>query len=110
MNSATLRIAVISGIIFGIFGAGGNTGRSIFTLGRKDGGSGNVGGSGMTGIVGTDRFAANPTSNHHKTSRFTSTLGGSGSFGNCGNAILIGTKFIFGNTIFIPNSIWDMSI
>ena len=97
-------------MIFGIFGAGGSTGRSIFTLGRNDGGSGNVGGSGMTGIVGTDKFAANPASNHHNTSRFTSTLGGSGSFGNCGNAILIGTKFIFGNMIFMPSSICDISI
>ena len=100
---ATLSIAFISGSIFGIFGAGGNTGKSILILGINDGGSGNVGGSGMTGIVGNDK--------PFRISMFTCiSVGASGRLGNCGNGILIGTKFIFGNIMFIPSSIWERSI
>ena len=110
MNSATLRMIFISGNIFGIFGAGGSTGKSILTLGINDGGSGSVGGSGITGIVGKFMPATKFTSNHQRTSRFTSTFGGSGRFGNFGNGIFIGTKFIFGKVIFIPSSICDISI
>jgi hypothetical protein len=110
MKSATLRTAFISGNILGIFGAGGKIGKSIFTLGMNDGGSGSVGGSGITGIVGIDtphkRFMSIP----YKISRFTSTVGGSGRFGNCGNDIFVGIKLIFGNMMFIPNSICDISI
>lgn len=110
MKSATLRTAFISGNIFGIFGAGGNTGRSILMLGMNDGGSGNVGGSGITGMVGNDMLSMKLIFSPYKISRFTSTLGGSGKFGNCGNGIFIGTKFIFGNMIFMPSSICDKSI
>jgi hypothetical protein len=104
-KSATFNTPLISGIILGILGAGGKTGKSIFTLGINDGGSGNVGGSGMTGIVGIESPTKKLISKLYKISQLTSTLGGSGKLGNCGNGILVGTKLTFGSTIFIPNSI-----
>jgi len=83
-------------------------------FGINDGGSGRVGGPGIIGIVGNEYDNDNPfiksKFNHHIISRFISIFGGSGRFGNCGNGILIGTKFIFGNIIFIPSSICDISI
>ena len=110
IHSATLRMALISGNIFGIFGAGGSTGSSILIVGINDGGSGSVGGSGMTGIVGNESHFIKFISNPYIMSRFTSIVGGSGRLGICGNGILIGTKFIFGKVIVIPSSICDISI
>ena len=83
---------------------------ALFSKAKKDKlvaifdiGSGSVGGSGITGIVGND------ISLNKSIFRFivqsTSTVGGSGRLGSCGSGILIGTKFIFGSTIFIPRSI-----
>ena len=108
IKSAILSIESMAGNILGILGAGGNTGRSILMLGMNDGGSGRVGGSGITGMVGNDMFLNAATSRF--IFRSTSTVGGSGRFGSCGSGILMGTKFIFGKTIFIPSSIWERSI
>jgi hypothetical protein len=52
-NSATSIIPDISGIILGIFGAGGNIGREKSIFGIKDGNSGSVGGGGNKGICGS---------------------------------------------------------
>lgn len=79
---ATLRTPFISGSIFGIFGAGGKTGRSILKLGINDGGSGKTGGSGMIGIVGKDIHLKKLISSPYMISRSTSMVGGSGRFGN----------------------------
>jgi hypothetical protein len=105
IKSAILSIESMAGNILGILGAGGNTGRSILMLGMNDGGSGSVGGSGNTGIVGNDMLLNVAMSRFISTFRSISTVGGSGRFGNCGNGILMGTKFIFGKTIFMPSSI-----
>ena len=110
MKSATLRTPFISGSIFGIFGAGGKTGKSILKLGINDGGSGNVGGSGIIGIEGNDIHSKKLISSPYIISRSTSIVGGSGKFGNCGREIFVGIKFIFGKMIFMPSSICDMSI
>jgi hypothetical protein len=110
IKSATFNIALISGNILGIFGAGGNTGNCILMVGMNDGGSGNVGGSGITGIVGNDIPAKRSISKLYIISRLTSIVGGSGRLGNCGNGILSGTRFIFGNVMSIPSSICERSI
>lgn len=104
MKSATLRIALIEGRIFGILGAGGSTGSLRSILGINDGSSGNCGGAGRTGIVGTCISLKIVRSRLPTISKLISAVGGSGRFGNSGKGILIGTKLNLGKRISNPTS------
>lgn len=96
---ATLSTPLISGIMFGIFGAGGNTGSSSSIFGIKEGNSGNSGGPTNVGILGSCIFKL------LSNSRLIFMFGGSGRFGNSGNVVLIVVKLNFGKTISSHNSI-----
>jgi len=59
MNSAIFIESSILGDILGTFGAGGMTGKVIFTFGMNDGNSGSCGGLGKIGMVGRFKFLKN---------------------------------------------------
>lgn len=102
---AKSKVTQISGIRFGIFGAGGKVGKAKSTFGINDGKSGNVGGLGKIGIFGILRLAKRARLRF--TSNFVETLisGGDGKLGIVGKAILIGTKRNLGNCTVIHKSI-----
>jgi hypothetical protein len=123
ITSAISIAALISFGNFGIFGAGGNRGNSIFTLGKNDGISGKSGGDGITGIDGKvihrfilSSFASNShiifihRSNESFRLKEKSISGGFGMFGKLGNATVVGTKLNFGNLISVAKFICDRSI
>ena len=99
----------------GIFGAGGNNGSSISTLGMKDGNSGNVGGDGIRGMSHTSKdilpksiFNAchnesidnhNHNANASSKPREKSKSGGDGIFGSSGKGTATGVNVRFGNVI-----------
>ena len=95
MKSATLSVALISGIILGILGAGGRTGNAISTFGMNDGSSGNCGGEGSTGILSEGMLIG---------AIVIFISGGSGRLGSCGKGRLIGTRLNLGKSMSIPNS------
>ena len=105
----------------GIFGAGGNNGNSISTLGMKDGNSGNVGGDGIRGMSHTSKEIL-PKSifiNCHNKSihnandsskpREKSKSGGDGIFGSSGKGTATGLNVRFGNVISLSTCNDDSS-
>jgi hypothetical protein len=104
-------VVCISSGNFGIFGAGGNTGNSIFILGINDGISGKSGGDGITGIAGKFKDKSSFSNciikifiilTHAEThSTFTAIVGGLGKFGKLGNGTEVGTKSNLGNFISV---------
>jgi hypothetical protein len=92
----------ISGAIFGILGAGGSTGSSIFIFGIKEGNSGNIGGCDKSGILGIDVGMTHilMSSFHSIPDIFPSSLreslelmaifGGCGKFGSSRRGIVVG--------------------
>ena len=83
----------------GIFGAGGRTGRLIFTFGMSDGRGGSVGGSGSTGRSGISKSIF----------RFNPMAGGCGRFGIWIRSILWGENLKLGSTISSQRSRWERS-
>lgn len=85
-------MAIISGVIFGIFGAGGRFGMSSSTFGVNEGSSGSFGGSGISGALGIVTLSCH----------WTPADGAGGMSGICGRGIGFGTKLNFGRSISIP--------
>lgn len=100
INSATLIVACIDGEMAGIFGAGGNTGRSSCTFGKSDGSSGSTGGGGKIGSSGI----VNGLKSISKLSD-----GGVGKSGIFGNEIDVGTNLNVGKSICNPILMRDIS-
>ena len=99
INSQAFNTHCICGASFGIFGAGGRTGKSRFTSGMTIGSVGNCGGIGKFGISGSPKSRLK--SNH--------ALGGLGRFGILGNGILVGLNLNVGSRISIHISILERS-
>jgi hypothetical protein len=120
--SAISIVVCISFGSSGIFGAGGNTGNSNFTLGINEGISGRSGGAGITGIDGKFIDTSNFSSCIIRLfiifvpadiqSRFKdiSMVGGFGILGKSGNGTEVGTKLNLGNFMSVAKFIFDKSI
>ena len=101
----------------GIFGAGGNNGNSISTLGIKDGSSGKIGGDGIRGIFNNVEIsvhvsihnALSSVDNHQFRSNDKSISGGVGISGKSGKDTDIGLKLKFGSSISVSIFISEKS-